>query len=185
MNVWIVFLLCFGSGLAQTIARCPNPGDIRPCSCSVKKNGLDVICESTDHGHINKALTALKQQNSVIFYLKLRHNNLPKLPGFVFLGLVVQHLAIHNSSLATVEENSLSSIAKGLTQLDLSQNSLATVPSPALANLHALIILNLNRNKIHELRSKSFAGLDTLEILSLYENKINSIDPDAFKGLDE
>ncbi|KAG8036030.1 hypothetical protein G9C98_004609 [Cotesia typhae] len=74
---------------------------------------------------------------------------------------------------------------KGLTQLDLSQNSLATVPSPALANLHALIILNLNRNKIHELRSKSFAGLDTLEILSLYENKINSIDPDAFKGLDE
>lgn len=112
MKVWIVFLLCFGSGLAQTIARCPNPGDIRPCSCSVKKNGLDVICESTDHGHINKALTALKQQNSVIFYLKLRHNNLPKLPGFVFLGLVVQHLAIHNSSLATVEENSLSSIGK-------------------------------------------------------------------------
>lgn len=109
---WVVLIICVGRGLGQTIARCPNQADIRPCSCSVKKNGLDVICESTDHVHITSALTALKTQNAVIFYLKLRHNNLPKLQGFIFLGLVVQHLAIHNSSLATVEESSLSSIGK-------------------------------------------------------------------------
>ncbi|XP_034939281.1 leucine-rich repeat-containing protein 70-like [Chelonus insularis] len=175
-----------GSSLTQTIQHCPKPADISPCSCSVKKNGLDIICEFTDHVHINNAITALKQQqNAIIFYLKLRHNSFPKLQGFVFLGLVVQHLTIHNSSLATVEESSLSSIGKGLTQLDLSQNYLTYVPSSALVNLHSLIILNLNRNKIKELHARSFAGLDTLEILSLYENKISSIDPDAFTGLDD
>jgi hypothetical protein len=48
----------------------------------------------------------------VIFYLKLRHNNLPKLQGFVFLGMDIRHLTIHNSTLAVVEESSLSSIGK-------------------------------------------------------------------------
>jgi len=47
---------------------------------------------------------------SIIFYLKLRHNNLPKLQGFVFLALDIRHLTIHNSSLAAIEENALSSL---------------------------------------------------------------------------
>lgn len=112
---WILLIFMGCKIFAQTMQRCPSHSSIRPCSCSVKKLGLDIICESTDHGHINSAMTALKeQQNTVIFYLKLRHNNLPKLQGFIFLGLVVQHLTIHNSSLAAVEESSLSSIGKYL-----------------------------------------------------------------------
>lgn len=73
----------------------------------------------------------------------------------------------------------------GLTQLDLSQNSLNSVPSVALRDLHHLLILNLNRNKIAAIHGKAFEGLDTLEILTLYENKISSIEADAFKGLDK
>lgn len=72
-----------------------------------------------------------------------------------------------------------------LTQLDFSQNYLATVPSNALRNLHHLLILNLNHNKINSLHAKAFEGLDTLEILTLYENEISSIEADAFKGLDK
>ncbi|XP_029665347.1 slit homolog 1 protein-like [Formica exsecta] len=75
-------------------------------------------------------------------------------------------------------------LGTGLTQLDLSQNSLSSVPSHALHDLHHLLILNLNRNKIAAIHNKAFEGLDTLEILTLYENKISSIEPDAFKGLD-
>lgn len=71
----------------------------------------------------------------------------------------------------------------GLTQLDLSQNSMGSVPSPALKNLHHLLILNLNHNKISVVHSKAFEGLDTLEILTLYENKISNIEEGAFKGL--
>lgn len=73
----------------------------------------------------------------------------------------------------------------GLTQLDLSQNSLSSVPSVALRDLHHLLILNLNHNKITVIHDKAFEGLDTLEILNLYENKISNIEPDAFKGLDK
>lgn len=100
---------------SQSVQQCPKTIEITPCTCSIKKNGLDVICEFTDFNHINKAMDSLKRrQNSIIFYLKLRHNNMPKLQGFVFLGLDIYHLTIHNSSLAVVEETSLSSIGKFL-----------------------------------------------------------------------
>jgi hypothetical protein len=91
---------------------CPTVGEITPCVCQVKKNGLDILCEATDLHHINKAMSALKGKSPVIFYLKLRHNNLPKLQGFVFLALDIRHLTIHNSSLAAIEETSLSSLGK-------------------------------------------------------------------------
>lgn len=71
----------------------------------------------------------------------------------------------------------------GLTQLDLSQNALLSVPSSALKDLQHLLILNLNRNKIKNIHKKAFEGLDTLEILSLYENEISYIEEDAFTGL--
>lgn len=97
----------------QNTQQCPPLTEIFPCTCSIKKNGLDIICESTDFNHISKAMDSLKKrQNSVIFYLKLRHNIMPKLQGFVFLGLDIHHLTIHNSSLAVIEEASLSSVGK-------------------------------------------------------------------------
>lgn len=77
------------------------------------------------------------------------------------------------------------SIGSGLTQLDLSQNALASIPSSALKELHHLLILNLNRNKIKAIHKNAFDGLDTLEILSLYENEISTIEEDAFTGLHE
>ncbi|XP_023246931.1 leucine-rich repeats and immunoglobulin-like domains protein 1 [Copidosoma floridanum] len=170
----------------QVSQQCPPHIEIYPCTCSIKKNGLDVICELTDFNNISKAMDSLKKrQNSVIFYLKLRHNNLPKLPGFVFLGLDIYHLTIHNSSLAVIEEASLSSIGKALTQLDISQNVLIQIPSSALKTLHNLLILNINRNKISVIHKKAFEGLDTLEILTLYENRISHMDSDAFRGLDK
>lgn len=91
---------------------CPAASEISPCACNVKKNGLDILCEATDVGHINRAMSTLKGKNPIIFYLKLRHNNLPKLQGFVFLALDIRHLTIHNSSLAVIEETALSSLGK-------------------------------------------------------------------------
>uniref|UniRef100_A0A336N2V2 CSON009815 protein n=1 Tax=Culicoides sonorensis TaxID=179676 RepID=A0A336N2V2_CULSO len=164
---------------------CPTASEISPCVCQVKKNGLDILCEATDYNHITRAMSALKGKNPIIFYLKLRHNNLPKLQGFLFLALDIRHLTIHNSSLAAIEETSLSSLGKGLTQLDVSQNQLTKVPSTALKNLHHLLIFNANHNRITQIHAKAFEGLDTLEILTMYENKINLVEPDAFRGLEK
>ncbi|XP_017097531.2 leucine-rich repeat-containing protein 15 isoform X1 [Drosophila bipectinata] len=163
---------------------CPEQSDISPCICTVKKNGLDILCETTDLAHITKSMGTLKGKSPIIFYLKLRHNNLPKLQGFVFLALDIRHLTIHNSSLAAIEENALSSLGKGLTQLDVSLNQMKTVPSQALQHLFHLLILNLNHNKISVIHNNAFEGLETLEILTLYENKITQIDPEAFRGLE-
>lgn len=99
---------------------CPEQNDIAPCVCTVKKNGLDILCETTDLVHITKSMGTLKGKSPIIFYLKLRHNNLPKLQGFVFLALDIRHLTIHNSSLATIEENALSSLGKCLRSKTLS-----------------------------------------------------------------
>ncbi|KAH8396557.1 hypothetical protein KR215_000493 [Drosophila sulfurigaster] len=164
---------------------CPEQSDISPCICTVKKNGLDILCETTDLAHITKSMGTLKGKSPIIFYLKLRHNNLPKLQGFVFLALDIRHLTIHNSSLAAIEENALSSLGKGLTQLDVSLNQMKTVPSQALQHLYHLLILNLNHNKITVIHNNAFEGLDTLEILTLYENKITQVDPEAFRGLEK
>ncbi|XP_014246409.1 protein slit [Cimex lectularius] len=190
MNLyWAIFLVavgCVGGQMPQNgpTYQCPPRQEINPCVCVVKKNGLDILCEFTDFFHINKAMAVIKgKSNIVVYYLKLRHNNLPKLQSFIFLGIDIRHLTIHNSSLAVVEESSLSSMGIGLTQLDLSQNSLGTVPSPAFRNLHHLLILNLNHNKITQIHAKAFEGLDTLEILTLYGNKITLIEDQAFKGL--
>ncbi|XP_076162218.1 uncharacterized protein LOC143144078 isoform X2 [Ptiloglossa arizonensis] len=186
-GLWrLVWMLCviLGVSMAQTSQPCPSHHEIAPCSCTLKKSGLDIVCEYTSLSHISKVMGTLKGKlNIVIFYLRLRHNNLPKLQRYVFLGLDIRHLTIHNSSLAVLEESSLSSIGTGLTQLDLSQNALLSVPSIALQDLQHLLILNLNRNKINAIHAKAFEGLDTLEILSLYENKISTIEEDAFKGL--
>lgn len=57
-------------------------------------------------------MNALRAKPMIIFYLKLRHNNLAKLPSYIFLGLDIRHLTVHNSSLAVIEDSSLSSIGK-------------------------------------------------------------------------
>lgn len=102
------------AGGGPVIQQCPTAGEITPCVCAVKKNGgLDILCEFTDLPHISRTMAVLKGKPSlVIFYLKLRHNNLPKLQGFVFLGMDIRNLIIHNSTLAVVEESSLSSIGE-------------------------------------------------------------------------
>ncbi|KAJ9592206.1 hypothetical protein L9F63_001207, partial [Diploptera punctata] len=42
-----------------------------PCSCTVKKNGLDLLCEFTDQQHVSRAMVALKGTSEIIYYLKL------------------------------------------------------------------------------------------------------------------
>lgn len=107
--VYILIDVIAGQPSQQT---CPQISDINPCVCQVKKNGLDILCETTDVSHINRAMQTLKSRNPIIFYLKLRHNNLPKLQGFFFLSLDIRHLTVHNSSLAAIEETALSSLGE-------------------------------------------------------------------------
>ena len=113
--VAVLWWICLMWGWAQVMPQnhqCPYRNDLFPCMCTVNTYGLDILCEYTDQQHINHAMSKLKESNEVIFYLKLRHNNLPKLLDFVFLGLDIRHLIIHNSSLTVIEESSISSLGR-------------------------------------------------------------------------
>ncbi|KMQ97234.1 leucine-rich repeats and immunoglobulin-like domains protein 2 protein [Lasius niger] len=198
LDVWrLVWLLCLvlATGLAQVSQVCPTHNDISPCYCSVKKSGLDIVCEITDMQHISKAMSVLKgRPNLVIFYLRLRHNNLPKLQGYVFLGLDIRHLTIHNSSLAVLEESSLSSIAihnkafEGLDTLEiltLYENKISSIEPDAFKGLdnRRLKRLNLGGNELARIPTQALNSLELLKKLELQENHISTIEEGDFEGL--
>lgn len=47
-------VLCARPAHPQGAQQCPAPNTMTPCSCTVKKNGLDILCEFTEQQHIQK-----------------------------------------------------------------------------------------------------------------------------------
>ncbi|VVD01229.1 unnamed protein product, partial [Leptidea sinapis] len=196
-------------GIVVAVQQCPAPNTITPCSCTVKKNGLDILCEFTEQQHIQKAMNTLRSKPMIIFYLKLRHNNLAKLPSYIFLGLDIRHLTVHNSTLAVIEDSSLSSIGNKLTQLDvtavhnkaflgldtleiltlklkrlnLGGNELTAVPQKALALLENLKKLEMQENRITSISEGDFAGLRSLDSLGLAHNQLREVPAQVFSHL--
>lgn len=97
----------------------------------------------------------------------------------IVFNLINHHNVLYYTNLCC------SSKGKALTQLDLSQNSLSSVPTPALKSLDRLLIFNLNHNKISAIHANAFEGMSTLEILTLYENRLTNIEPNAFAGTEK
>lgn len=70
-----------------------------------------------------------------------------------------------------------------LIELDLSNNSLTTIPSQSLAECPGLRRLSLAGNRISDIKSRSFLPLIKLNWLDLSRNVIYHLDSDAFIGL--
>lgn len=122
----------------------------------------------------------------VIYYLKLRHNAIDRLPAHFLEGLHVIHLIATGANLSQVDQlaftssNGRPAVAESL---DLSQNHLYAVPTSAMRPLGSLVTLHINYNLIEDLPRQAFAGLVSLLSLSLYGNLIREIHEDAFDGL--
>ncbi|XP_047477033.1 leucine-rich repeat-containing protein 4B-like isoform X1 [Penaeus chinensis] len=171
---------------ARTIT-CPSATEIHPCACRVMKKGkepgLDIVCDHADEKHVRNALDVLKKRPFTIFWMKFRNCKLQRIADYVFLGLDVRHLNIIRSNVSAIERSSLSALGSTIEALDLANNNIREVPTPALAMLKMLTFLNLNYNQIQVLNEGAFAGLSSLERLSLYENKIQHIHNNAFKDI--
>ncbi|XP_050711081.1 leucine-rich repeats and immunoglobulin-like domains protein 1 isoform X7 [Eriocheir sinensis] len=165
------------------VIKCPSPLEIAPCTCREMKKGLDIVCDNTDHKHVRNALDVLKKQPVMIYWMKVRNCNLPRIPDYVFLGLDVYHLNIIRSNVSAIERSSLSALGGALVTLDLANNKIREVPTSALTMLKKLTFLNLNYNPINVLLEGAFDGLVMLERLSLYDNQIQHINDNAFKGI--
>ncbi|XP_025091011.1 G-protein coupled receptor GRL101-like [Pomacea canaliculata] len=70
-----------------------------------------------------------------------------------------------------------------MTYLDLSNNSLESIPDGCFQKLWRLVYLNLKNNKLHILTNGTFQGLSNLRTLFLEGNEIGTIVPHAFVGL--
>ncbi|CAH1783872.1 unnamed protein product [Owenia fusiformis] len=70
-----------------------------------------------------------------------------------------------------------------LTWIDLSHNSLMSLPDYAFANLSSLSTLILSYNKLQCITKTSFAGLKKLRLLSLHENDISTMPYGSYDDL--
>ena len=66
--------------------------------------------------------------------------------------------------------------------LDLSQNSLVSIPPKAFSQLSRLEVLRLDNNNINVLEDQACAGLVSLKKLSLANNQLVALPPELFSG---
>ncbi|XP_051536104.1 toll-like receptor 13 isoform X2 [Myxocyprinus asiaticus] len=130
-------------------------------------------------------ITGLLQTfNSSLASLWLHHLGEGKVKALIKNVCLIDSLKI-----LSLQGNNISSISKDemqfctqLTQLDLSNNRLFTVPE-VISNLPGLHILDLTFNAIKTIRCIDFANLTQLRVLQIYTNAVSSIEDCAFRDL--
>ncbi|XP_046424090.1 toll-like receptor Tollo [Neodiprion pinetum] len=70
--------------------------------------------------------------------------------------------------------------APGLRELDLSNNSIESLPAAAFSGLSRLHSLDLRSNTITFLADRALEGLSSLEVLKLSDNRLASLPPELF-----
>ncbi|KAK7071639.1 hypothetical protein SK128_003220, partial [Halocaridina rubra] len=103
---------------------CPSSHEIHPCTCRVMSKGLDIVCDHIDEKHVHSALDVLKKKPFIIYWMKFRNCNLPRIPDYIFLGLDVRHLNIIRSNVSAIDRSSLSALGSNLQSLDLATNNI-------------------------------------------------------------
>lgn len=93
----------------------------------------------------------------------------------------LQVLDASSSNLESITNMTFDKLQK-LNNLDLSNNSIQTIPAEIFSNCNAVEV-NFQRNRISRLRSESFNGLTKLVELDLSYNQLEHLDEDVFRPL--
>ena len=119
--------------------------------------------------------------------LNLTKNNLWSVPHSAFCGLHnLQVLNLSTNFLQDVNELGFApqqqqqSCNIPLEAMDLSQNSLASIPAFAFSQLSNLEVLRLDHNRLSLLEDQAFGGLVKLKMLSLANNQLVALPPELF-----
>ena len=127
---------------------------------------------------------AFTEELSQLERLDLGENNMWSLPEGSLCSL-------HNLELLNLTRNRLREVASfnfnsdarcasSLRELDLSNNSIDSLPSAAFAGLARLRSLDLRSNAITFLADRAFEGLSSLTALRLSDNRLASLPPELF-----
>ncbi len=119
--------------------------------------------------------------------LNLTKNNLWTVPASTFCGLAnLAELNLSSNYLQDVHELGFvqDSCNIPLEVLDLSFNSLVSIPTNAFAQSARLKVLKLDNNNIDVLEDQAFGGLVSLKTLSLANNQLVALPPQLFSGIE-
>ena len=94
----------------------------------------------------------------------------------------LQRLHMVNCRLHEINVDAFQQLSN-LIELDLSQNDLTTLPTPALVNTPILRKLSLANNKIRAIKNEPFGKLNQLQSIDLSRNGIEFIDSNSFVGI--
>lgn len=164
---------------------CPNDtSDLGPCVCSVTSTGraIDVSCENvnvTVFGH----LRSLEKHGAHIERVAIRKSDIAVVPVNAFGNLSISKLQMTFCEIINFEDGALNGLEDTLTQLELSNNKLSSVPVNAISGLSMLSSLQLQGNEIQQISGGDFESNVQLEELLLYDNVIANIDSNAFLSL--
>uniref|UniRef100_A0A5S6QGM8 LRRCT domain-containing protein n=1 Tax=Trichuris muris TaxID=70415 RepID=A0A5S6QGM8_TRIMR len=180
-------LLLFISALfVHCLARCPN--SIRlPCICrSTRYEPVSITCDRVADIHL--ACQALGALNIVIDSLTISNSPIQRLPTQALAGYRITRLVLRNNNLTDVDVDAFNGMPiTTLTELEIRNNLLTSVPQTGVSKLQRLNSLVLANNNIRILPAASFAIYQSrswITKLDLSANRMERIDDDAFLGLD-
>lgn len=125
-------------------------------------------------------------------HLDLGYNNIWTFPPGVFCPLfTLKSLNLTGNHLQDISEIGFSdwghgptapgkSCNTGLKILDVSHNSLASLPDTGLSSLRTLEVFNVQNNLLVEIQDRAFVGLTSLRVLNASSNRLVALPPELF-----
>lgn len=127
------------------------------------------------------ASTLIGLQN--LINLDLSNNNISIVPVDAFQQLqALKTLNLANNQIQAIEVETISNLRNLENLLDLSGNSLMSIPDYLFSNLSKLQRLYLSLNDIHFVNARTFNGLSSLSILSINNNSVQQLPVDLFQN---
>ena len=116
--------------------------------------------------------------------LQLKGFLMATLPEKAFDNLSnLETLTLDSCGLGAVRGSDFMGQQTSLSELNLPNNALTSVPTEAIASLHNLITLNLAQNQIATIASLAFKSVNKLQLLDMSQNGVTSITDDSFADL--
>lgn len=153
---------------------------------SLEHNNIAVVVKRTFIGMpnlqiIDMSFNEISMLTGEQFYfsIKLRvlnigHNRLRSLPRDVFSNTVIEKLDISYNSLVTMPSNALGGIGLTLRDIDLSHNQIEHIDSTMFIELPMITNLNLSNNRLTILPDNTFISVNTLIQLDLSFNPLRA-----------
>lgn len=174
-------IILVGSLAAAPVAGvCPDPDDIKPCTCD--DEGLQ--CLKLNNSGLARVFMA-PAEHKAIRRVWIFQTNLTTLETKAFGDYIIRDLYLDLNQIHSIESGAFGEATKTLQSLSLTRNLLASFPFDDLRNMKKLRQLGLGHNQLVAIKSGAFPPSDTLESIDLSHNQIETIEPMAFAELYE